>query len=153
MVVRLVFVLSSFLVILMVGWILPPPSSLREFTNTSNTTGAMLIPLSVNPNVFFHRLRVLCNRQIVEDVNNSNRVCHMFDIFQSENKHTHAAIEAVGVLGPGESAVVAFTLCSGLLSQDKFISLKYAPLVFELGLVGSPGECLDTGLTAGAEDY
>ena len=104
----------------------------------------MLIPLFVNPNVFFRRLRVLCNGQIVEDIDNYNRVCHMFDILQSENKHTNDAIEAFGVLGPGESAVVAFTLCSGLLNQDKFISLKCAPLVFELELVGSPTDCSNT---------
>jgi len=74
----------------------------------------------------------------------------MFDVFQSSNKRQNDSIEGFSSLGPGQSVVVGFSLCSGLLNQDKFISLKYAPLVFELELVGSPGDCLNTGSFGGA---
>ena len=132
----------------MVGWILPPPSFSWKFTIT--TTGASLVPLSTNPNFFFRRLRVLCNGQIVEDIDHYNRVCHMFDVSQSSNKRQTDSSEGFSSIGPGQSVVVGFSLCSGLLNQDKFISLKYAPLVFELELVGSPGDCLNTGSFGGA---
>ena len=90
----------------------------------------------------------MCNGQIVEDIDNYNRVCHMFDVFQSTNKRSNNDIEGLEPLAKDATAIVGFTLCSGLLNQDKFIPLKYAPLVFELELVGSPGDCLDTGITA-----
>ena len=131
------------------GWM--DPSTAKFFMtvhNTSTTDGAVLKPLSTNPNVFFRRLRVLCNGQIVEDIDNYNRVCHMFDVFQSTNKRSNNDIEGFDTLPHNSSAIVSFTLCSGILNQDKFISLKYAPLVFELELVGSPADCLDTGTTA-----
>ena len=43
------------------------------------------------------------------------------------------------------TAMVGFSLCSGLFSQDKFIPLKHAPLVIELELVGNAADCLNTG--------
>ena len=48
------------------GWMDPTTAKLfMEVHNTSAAAGAVLKPLSTNPNVFFRRLRVLCNGQIV----------------------------------------------------------------------------------------
>ena len=55
------------------------------------------------------------------------------------------SIDHPGVIDQGQSAIVGFSLCSGLFSQDKFISLKHAPLVIELELVGNAADCLNTG--------
>ena len=113
MVVHLVFVLLSFLVILMAGWILPPPSSLCTLANTRTTPGASLSPLSTNPSMLFRHVRVLCNGQSVEDIDNYNRVCHMFDVFQSSNKRSNNDVEGFSSLREGKSVVVGFSLCSG----------------------------------------
>ena len=72
----------------------------------------------------------------------------MFHLPQSSNKRQNDSIEGLISLGPGQS--VGFNICSGLHNLDKFINLKYAPLVFELELAGSPGDCLNTGSFNGA---
>ena len=96
---------------------------------------------------------------------NYNRLCHMLDLFQSSDKRINDVIEGFGQsgnvnfnfnsidspgsIGPGNSAIVGFSLCSGLFSQDKFLPLKHAPIVIELELVGNAGDCLNTGNTGG----
>ena len=104
---------------------------------------------------------------IVEDIDNYNRVCHMFDIFQSSQKRINDGVEGFGhndteanfnfnsidhpgVIDQGQNAIVGFSLCSGLFSQDKFIPLKHAPLVIELELVGNATDCLNTGDNGGS---
>ena len=73
----------------------------------------------------------------------------MFGVFQSTNKRPNNDSAGFSSLAKDASAIVGVTLCSGLLNQDKIISLKYAPLVCALELVGSPSDCLDTVLTPG----
>ena len=148
------------------GWC--DPSTLKVFMeihNTSTTTGSVLQPLSANPNMWFRRLRILVNGALAEDIDNYNRVCHMMDLFQSSDKRINGGVEVFGhsttatnfnfnsigspgSIGPGGSAIVGFSLCTGLFSQDKFLPLKHAPIVIELELVGNPGDCLNTGTTA-----
>ena len=78
------------------------------------------------------------NGALAEDIDNYNRVCHMLDLFQSSDKRINDGIAGFGhatsvtdfnfnsidspaYIGKGENAIVGFSLCSGLFSQDKFI--------------------------------
>ena len=108
------------------GWC--DPSTLKVFMeihNTSTTTGSVLKPLSSNPNMWFRRLRILCNGSVVEDIDNYNRLCNMLDVFQTSNKRINDSVAGFGNLSTpfnfdnidepdssaeGESAIVGFFL-------------------------------------------
>ena len=60
------------------------------------------------------------------------------------------SIDHPGVIDQGQTAIVGFSLCSGLFSQGNCIPLKHAPLVIELELVGNATDCLNTGDNGGS---
>lgn len=106
---------------------------------------------------------MVCNGAIVEDIDNYKRVCRMSDLSQSSDKCINGAVEGCGhddtalyfnfntlddhpgAIGQGNNAMVGFSLCSGLFTQDKLSLLKHAPRVIELELVGNATDCLGTG--------
>ena len=53
-----------------------------QFDITNNHASEVLTFLS-GGHAFFRRMRVLCGSQVVEDVASYNRVCEMFNLFQS----------------------------------------------------------------------
>ena len=132
------------------------PSTFRVFFDLVNTDPVFDHELRVlsGPYSFFKRMRVLCNGQIVEDIDDFNRVSEMFSILTSDGSRRNVAVEGFGenfdhydwmggtvssrtfrgIFG-GDYKSVCFKPLSGLLSQPKFIPLRYAPITIELELV------------------
>ena len=62
---------------------------------TINNTGAAAMNFLSGVHSFFRRLRVVCNGQIVEDIDDYNRVCEMFNVLQSSSVRGNDEIESV----------------------------------------------------------
>lgn len=87
----------------------------------------------------------------------------MFGIFRNSDKRNNVAAEGCGhddtathfkfnslgdhpnKLDQHNKAMVGFSLCSCLFTQDKVSPLKHEPLVIELDLVRNATECLNAG--------
>jgi hypothetical protein len=96
---------------------------------------------------FFRRLRISVRGQIIEDIDNFNRVSEMFHILQTRHSRGNDMIEEFGynydiadmntvALFPGiqDSQTVMFQPLCGLFQQTKYLPLRYAPLEIELEL-------------------
>ena len=96
---------------------------------------------------FFRRLRISVRGQIIEDIDNYNRVSEMFHCLQTRHSRNNDAIEEFGYnydiedmttvdLFPGiqNSQTVMFQPLCGLFQQTKYLPLRYAPLEIELEL-------------------
>ena len=115
----------------------------------------LLRPLS-GPWSFFHRMRILCGGTIVEDISDFARTQEMFSVLMSKGSRVNVDCEGFGLehfnyktlqdiasfpgIPGGESQTVMFTPLSGLLSQPKYLPLKYCPLTIELELISSNTE-------------
>ena len=132
------------------------PSTFRvmfDLLNTETVAGRELRTIS-GPWSFFKRMRVLCNGQIVEDIDDYNRVAEMFSILTSRHARDNVAAEAFGKnwdsrdyrylkvdcdnyrgITAGDFQTVCFKPLSGLLSQPKYIPFRYCPITIELELV------------------
>jgi hypothetical protein len=120
------------------------PSTVKVMFTVNNTTGTMSF-LS-GGHSFFRRLRVVCNGQIVEDIDDYNRVCEMFNVLQSASVRQNDEIESVArwdgattdeTLAAGGARTIGMKLCSGLLNQTKMLPIRYCPLELELELVNA----------------
>lgn len=139
------------------GWLDPGTVRVQfDVNNKANLTPSVtrceLRPLSGGW-CFFNRLRILCGGVIVEDISDFARTQEMFTTLISKNSKVNIDAEGFGLddfdyktevnddnfpgLMEGESQTILFTPLSGLLSQPKWIHLRYAPLTFELELVNS----------------
>jgi hypothetical protein len=118
------------------------------------------------PGSFFRRMRVLCNGQIVEDIDNYNRVEAMFSCLTSSDSITNIDAEGFGqrwnreedyraayntdtyrgIYG-GQSQTVLFKPLSGLLNQSKYLPIRYCPLTIELEIVSNSGDPIISDLT------
>ena len=154
------------LVVTSEGWL--DPSTLRvmfDVNNTATSAGKMLRPLS-GGHSFFQRLRILCGGTIVEDISDYNRVAEMFTTLISKDSKVNIDAEGFGFdpfsyktstaydsinasaqsvsnfpgLPGGQSQTILFTPLSGLLSQPKWIALRYAPITIELELCKDKAE-------------
>ena len=68
------------------------PSTVKlMFTLTNNDTVNAMTLLS-GPHSFFRRMRIVCGGQIVEDVDDYNRVCEMFNVLSSYSVRVNDAI-------------------------------------------------------------
>lgn len=123
------------------------PSTVKVMFTINNTTGTMNFLSGVHS--FFRRLRVVCNGQIVEDIDDYNRVCEMFNVLQSSSVRGNDEIESVKrwdaagadeTLAAGGYRKVGMKLCSGLLNQTKMLPIRYCPLEIELELVNQVGD-------------
>ena len=123
------------------------PSTVKVMFTVNNTTGTMTF-LS-GGHSFFRRLRVVCNGQIVEDIDDYNRVCEMFNVLQSASVRQNDEIESVArwdgvtpdeTLAAGGARTFGMKLCSGLLNQTKMLPIRYCPLELELELVNAVGD-------------
>ena len=91
----------------------------------------------------FRRMRVLRGGQIVEDIDQYGRLHEMLHMMKPSEKRAHDSIEGFGApdtLAPSAERVVCFTPLSGLLSQEKYLPIRYSPLMLELELVSSADE-------------
>ena len=154
------------LVVTSEGWL--DPSTLRVMfavNNTATSAGKFLRPLS-GGHSFFQRLRILCGGTIVEDISDYNRVAEMFTTLISKYSKVNIDAEGFGFdpfsyktstaydsinasaqtvfnfpgLPGGQSQTILFTPLSGLLSQPKWIALRYAPITIELELCKDKAE-------------
>jgi hypothetical protein len=134
------------------------PSTVKVMFTINNVTTTMNFLSGVHS--FFRRLRVVCNGQIVEDIDDYNRVCEMFNMLQSSSVRTNDEIEAVSrwdggtqeTLDAGKSRKVGMKLCSGLLNQTKMLPIRYCPLEIELELVNAVGDAQDGSIAWNISD-
>ena len=118
-------------------------------------------PLSWNPAVFFRRARVIAGGQVIEDIDDFNRLSIMLSTIQSEEEQLMIASEGFGSFDDRFAVVaddhrkeyrsqdydvsgsvfqsrrVVFKPMFGILHQEKLLPLRYCPLQIELELVNS----------------
>ena len=105
-------------------------------------------------------MRILVAGQLVEDIDQYNRIHEMMSFLVAPDSRMNDAAEAFGIshdehaiynvntyqgIGVGESVTVLFTPLSGLLRQNTMIPLRYAPVTIELELVDSYTDPIFTG--------
>jgi hypothetical protein len=150
------------------------PSTVKLFfTVTNNHATLLLKPRIPAPWVFFRRVRVLCGGQIVEDIDDYNRLHQMFHLMKPTEKRLNDFVEGFGVnsaqsltldhskleqsatlAANGGAATVAFTPFVGLLRQDKYLPIRYAPIQFEFELINDAKEAVyGTGATEASENF
>jgi hypothetical protein len=96
-------------------------------------------------------MRILAAGQLVEDIDDYNRIHETMSILTSSDSRSNQAADAFGrhwdtgtsaytaEAGiPGATALtVLFKPLSGLLNQNKMLPIRYAPITLELELVDS----------------
>ena len=136
-----------------------------KLCNDDSAIGHRLRPIC-GPWTFFRRLRILCGGgQLVEDYSDMHRVAEMFSVLQSTNARDNDDIEGFGYrwddsssnleligtevvqewvstntmpgINQGSFRYVSFRLKSGLLSQPRYIPLRFCPLTIELEVCNS----------------
>jgi len=144
------------------------PSTFRvmfDLNNLETTIGKSLRPLG-GPWCFFRRLRVLCAGQLVEDIMDYNRIHEMMHVMIASESRANDAAEAFGnlwdsqswyrggldirnfqgIMGDNKMTVLFKPLC-GILSQNKMLPLRYAPITLELELVDDATEPILSNFT------
>ena len=147
------------------------PSTFRisyDLLNTDPVEAHRLRTLG-GPGSFFRRMRVLCNGQIIEDIDDYNRVEAMFSNLTAKDANLNVDAEGFGKIWdrldhqttpytvdtfPGinglQSQTVLFKPLSGLLNQTKFLPLRYAPLTIELEVISDSNDPIVSRLDANA---
>ena len=121
------------------------PSTMRilfQLNNDETDALKFLRPLS-GPWAFFRRMRILVAGQLVEDIDQYNRIHEMMQFFVAPDSRNNDAAEAFGFLHnkhvavtnttfggikAGQGLQVLFKPFIGLLNQNKMMPLRYAPL-------------------------
>ena len=77
------------------------PSTLRICFNVSNDEATITRNLYVlgGPLCFFRRLRILCAGQLVEDIDQYNRIHEMMTFLTASESRANQATEALGIIG------------------------------------------------------
>ena len=159
------------------------PSTFRvacqlNYHNGNNGDGfqIMVQPLSWNPAVFFRRAMLICGSQVVEDVDDFDRLRLMLTDLLPEDDQHDIGCEGFGKFGfvKGASAQsadqrksyrqsdydlsgnvglarrVMFKPMLGLFNQGKLLPLRYCPIQIELELVNSQADAVSLEV---AEDF
>jgi hypothetical protein len=142
------------------GWL--DPSTFRmmfDVVNEDQGTGAKTLRPIGRPHAFFRRLRISVRGQIIEDIDNFNRVSELFHMLQTPASRENDDIEGFGynkdiseltnaTLLPGilRSQTVMFKPLSGLLHQTKYLPLRYMPLEIELELANVLDPIIEPGI-------
>jgi len=145
------------------------PSTFRIMFDLKNDDGDEnhnLYPLG-GPWGFFSRMRILVGGQVIEDIDNYNRVHEMFQVFSATDSRENDYAEGFsnywqglhaskGLLvtahtlvriPPSSHMTVMFKPVAGLFqSVRKYLPLQFMPITIELSLVDSP---LDPIITQG----
>ena len=127
------------------GWL--DPSTFRimmDVVNDDNDGTKKLRPIG-RVHAFFRRLRIAVRGQIIEDIDNFNRVSELFHVLQTTASRENDNIEGFGyqddiaslnttALLPGitDYQSVMFKPLSGLFHQTKYLPLRYTPVEIEL---------------------
>ena len=143
---------------------------LQNNENAANGNGHMQLRPLGGPHTFFRRMRILCGGQVVEDIDNYNRVHEMFRILQAKDANINERAEAFGQqydnhyglafdrttvsgIAPGEAQTVLFKPCSGLFNQPKMLPIRYMPITIELELVHDNTEPIVSATTVGQDNF
>ena len=132
------------------------PGTVRiQFTLTNQAAVAQRLRTISGPWSFFRRVRILAGGQILEDMDDYNRIHEMFHILQDPKNRVNDDIEQFGnrydnygvgqglgnnvdlnypSIAGGSQRVVMFKLLSGIFNQDKFLPIRYMPITIELEL-------------------
>ena len=133
------------------GWL--DPSSVRimyTLVNEDTTANHFLRPVS-GPWSMFRRLRITCQGVTIEDINQFDKISHMFSLLSTDEYLANTHIEGFGCepyldnmelldgdvnrgIPGGKSKVVCFKPLCGLFgeSQKKALPLPYCNIVLEL---------------------
>ena len=131
------------------------PSTLRVMFNVNNDNVAAAKKLFVlgGPWCFFRRMRILAAGQLVEDIDNYNRIHEMMNFMIAGESRVNQAAEHFGYnwdsdadathsnnpgIKGGQGLTVLFKPLSGLLNQNKMLPIRYAPITIELELADNP---------------
>jgi len=138
------------------GWL--DPSTVRIMFDVVNEEGGKVLRPVGRVHAFFRRLRLSVRGQIIEDIDNFNRVSEMFHLLQSPASRENDSIEGFGTgdvsrlnsfarfPGIATKQTVMFKPLCGLFHQAKYIPLRYCPIEIELELA----DTLDPIVTPGA---
>ena len=131
-------------------WLDPSTFRIMFDVVTADTDATRRLRPLLAPWAFFRRLRVLAGGQLVEDIDYYNRVHHMFQNMismdsatnnqaegfgypDSEPRNLPNSYQLTGIAGNSSQTVLFKPLC-GLLSQNKYLPIRYMPLTLELEL-------------------
>ena len=138
------------------------PSTVKlSYTLKNNGTGN-LRHFVVGGHGFFRRSRAILGGQVVEDCDHWNRVTEMFHMFMDPDRRSNDAIEGFGgadtatpdQLATTTERTVMFTPLSGILNQDKYLPIRYAPIQLEFELVNSASDdCRFDTSAAASQDF
>ena len=125
------------------------PSTFRiMFDVRNNAVAAKYLYVLGGPHSFFRRMRILAAGQLVEDIDNYNRIHEMMNVLVASESRDNQAAEAfgknwdtdsgnyaldLGIKG-GQALTVLFKPLSGILNQNKMLPIRYAPITIELEL-------------------
>ena len=131
------------------------PSSMKLHFIVKNESASVALQPFVNGiHNWFRRLRVIIGGQVVEDIDNYNRVCQMFTTMMDKNKQLNDSIESWGGtydlntpqhLAANSYAVCLGSLFAGIFNQDKYLPVKYCPITIELELVNNYSDSARAG--------
>ena len=102
------------------------PSTVKLMFTLTNTDGTNAMTILSGPHSFFRRFRLVCNGQIVEDIDDYNRVHEMLTVLTSSTVRVNDAVEGATVwdgtggaetLAANQKRKLGMKLCSGLLNQ------------------------------------
>ena len=137
------------------------------FDIRNNALAAQKLYVLGGPHCFFRRMRILAAGQLVEDIDNYNRIHEMMSTLTSSDSRQNQATEAFGYHwdtgagaysnGNGITGATALTVLfkplSGLLNQNKMLPIRYAPITIELELVDSAFDPIVTPNTTDGSPY
>ena len=110
------------------------PNTIRIMFDLSNTDSSKKLRPLGGGHSFFHRMRILCGGQVIEDIDSYNRVHEMLRILKAQDANINADAEGFGQqydkyqtldtttldgIKSGEFHTVLFKPCSGLFNQSK----------------------------------
>ena len=118
------------------------------FDVRNNGTPAQYLYVLGGPHCFFRRMRILAAGQLVEDIDNYNRIHEMMSVLVASESRDNQAAEAFGYnwdshstpyvsdqgIKGGQALTVLFKPLSGILNQNKMLPIRYAPITIELEL-------------------
>ena len=153
------------------------PNTFRVAFQLSNNNGSniMVQPLSWNPAVFFRRARLICGGQVVEDIDDFNRLRLMLtDLLPEDGQHDIACegfgnfdlVKEVAAQAADDrksyrqtdydlsgnvilARRVQFKPMLGLFNQGKLTPLRYCPIHIELELVNQQADAVTTEAAEG----
>ena len=137
------------------------PSSLKlHFIVKNDHTSTALVPYVFGIHNWFRRLRIIIGGQVVEDIDNYNRVVQMFTMMMDKEKQKNDSNESWGgtsdltatplALAHEQEIICVGSLFSGIFNQDKYLPVKYCPITIELELVNNHA---DSARSTGSQQW